>query len=216
MRILLIHQNFPGQFRQLTPFLQARGHELVAICSHQRPLPEGHRLKVLRYSEPMPKGSPLWHECLERSKCVAHLCRQLQSEGWSPDRILVHSGWGESLGLREVWPTANQIVWPELWLRPEHMGHGVDPGITADHFEMKLDQLGRNALTRAALSSANAWVVPTRHQANSFPAEFHGDRMHVIHEGDHIFGGAWTHQHLCEMLWLQRCDTEQELKPTFG
>ena len=36
---------------------------------------------------------------------------------------------------------------------------------------------------RAALSQADAWVVPTQHQAASFPTEFHGSRMHVIHEG---------------------------------
>ena len=183
MRILLIHQNFPGQFRQLTPYLQQRGHQLVAICSHGRPLPEGSDLRVLRYQEPQPQGSPLWQETLERAKAVARLCRQLESEGWRPDRIAAHSGWGETLGLREVWPDAPQILWPELWLRPEHMGYGVDPLITTEPFEMQLDQLGRNALTRAALSMADAWVLPTRHQANSFPAEFQGKRMHVIHEG---------------------------------
>ena len=183
MRILLIHQNFPGQFRQLTPHLRARGHELVAICSHGRALPEGPGLRVLRYAEPEPKGSPLWHEALERAKAVARLCRQLDAEGWRPDRIAVHSGWGESLGLQEVWPEVPQILWPELWLKPEHMGHGVDPLVSAAPFEMQLEQLGRNSLTRAALSMASAWVLPTRHQANSFPPEFQGDRMQVIHEG---------------------------------
>ncbi len=183
MRLLLIHQNFPGQFRQLTPHLRQRGHELVAICSHERPLPEGPGLRVLRYQEPVPKGSPLWQEALERAKAVARLCRQLEAEGWRPDRIAAHSGWGESLGLREVWPDVPQILWPELWLRPEHMGHGMDPLITAPPFEMQLEQLGRNALTRAALSGADAWVLPTRHQADSFPAEFQGSRLHVIHEG---------------------------------
>ena len=34
MKILLLHQNFPGRFRQLLPFLLERDHELVAICSH--------------------------------------------------------------------------------------------------------------------------------------------------------------------------------------
>ena len=32
MKLLLLHQNFPGQFRQLTPYLIERGHQLVAIC----------------------------------------------------------------------------------------------------------------------------------------------------------------------------------------
>ena len=183
MRILLIHQNFPGQFRQLTPHLRQRGHDLVAICSHDRPLPEGPGLRVLRYAEPQPQGSPLWHEALERAKTVARLCMQLEAEGWRPDRIAAHCGWGETLGLRDVWPDVPQIVWPELWLRPEHMGWGVDPLIQGSSFELQLEQLGRNALTRAALGMADAWVLPTQHQANSLPVEFQDSRLHVIHEG---------------------------------
>ena len=32
--------------------LLSRGHELICICSHQRPLPEQSYLRVLRYQEP--------------------------------------------------------------------------------------------------------------------------------------------------------------------
>ena len=31
MRILFIHQNFPGQFKHLAPALAARGHEVIAL-----------------------------------------------------------------------------------------------------------------------------------------------------------------------------------------
>ena len=31
MRILLIHQNFPGQYKHLRPALAARGDEVVAL-----------------------------------------------------------------------------------------------------------------------------------------------------------------------------------------
>ena len=50
MRILLIHQNYPGQFRQLIPFLQKDGHELRAICAHERPLPSD--VQIQRYEAP--------------------------------------------------------------------------------------------------------------------------------------------------------------------
>ena len=187
MRILLIHQNFPGQFRQFTPHLLARGHELVAICSHQRPVFEG--VRVIRYKEPaepvgdLPAGTRLWHEALIRSAVVAQLCSGLASEGWKPDRILAHCGWGETLGLCEVWPDVPQILWPELWLRPEHGGYGVDPTKPVVGLEQHLEHIGRNALTARALDHALAWVLPTRHQANSFPDKYQDHRLNVIHEG---------------------------------
>ena len=187
MRLLLVHQNFPGQFRQLAPLLQARGHELVAVGSHQRPLPFDCRM--LRYgepakpSEPLPFGSGLWHEALQRAEAVAGLCQGLENQGWRPDRILGHCGWGETLGLHALWPSIPQILWPEIWVRPEHGGYGADPQKPAPGLPHELEQLGRNAITRSALAYARAWVLPTRHQANSFPAEYQDHRLHVIHEG---------------------------------
>ena len=103
MRLLLVHQNFPGQFRQLAPYLQQQGHEVVAICSHERQT--GINCRILRYSEP-PKpanlsfGTALCDEAFQRARQVALLCEQLKQEGWRPDCICAHTGWGETLGLR--------------------------------------------------------------------------------------------------------------------
>ena len=186
MRLLLVHQNFPGQFRQLAPHLERRGHELVAICSHKRPV--ALKGRVLRYDEPkkladVPLGTQLWHDGLQRSAVVAKLAKNLSDEGWKPDQILGHSGWGETLGLAAVWPDVPQILWPELWIRPEHGGYGIDPLKPLVTLDSYIEQLGRNAMTRSALADATAWVMPTEHQANSLPSEFRNQRLHVIHEG---------------------------------
>ena len=185
MRLLLIHQNFPGQFRQLAPHLEQRGHELIAIASHQRPIALKVVLSGMRSpSLPgVPLGTQIWHEGLERAARVARIAEKLERNGWRPDLILAHSGWGETLGLHEVWPTVSQILWPELWVRPEHGGYGVDPMKPSPGLDSRLEQLGRNALTRTALASASSWVLPTHHQAASLPTEFRDQRLHVIHEG---------------------------------
>ena len=131
----------------------------------------------------VPLGTQLWHDGQQRSSAVAGLAQSLATEGWKPDRILGHSGWGETLGLSAIWPDVPQILWPELWIRPEHGGYGVDPLKPVVTLESQLEQLGRNAMTRAALADATAWVMPTEHQANSLPREFRDQRLHVIHEG---------------------------------
>ena len=47
MKLLLVHQNFPGQFRDLGPALCDRGHDVKAIGSSQRHTDS--RIEVLRY-----------------------------------------------------------------------------------------------------------------------------------------------------------------------
>lgn len=187
MKLLLLHQNFPGQFRQLAPYLLAQGHEITAICSHDRPVMSG--VQVLRYPKPpqppvpMSLSQQLWFEALARADAVAHRCEQLRQQGWIPDRILAHSGWGEPLGLPEVFPAVPLILWPELWVRPEHGGYGSDPLLPPAGLQQRLEQLGRNAITRLALDRASAWVLPTHHQAQSLPPEFQSAGLQVIHEG---------------------------------
>ena len=184
VRLLLIHQNFPGQFRQLAPHLEQRGHELVAIASHQRPIAlRGH---VLRYEEPealsgAPLGTQIWHEGLERASRVARLAEKLQNDGWCPDLILAHSGWGETLGLQEVWPNVPQILWPELWVRPEHGGYGVDPMKPSPGLASRLGSLGALLLVPPCPLPLVGFCR-LHHQAD-LPSEFRDHRLHVIHEG---------------------------------
>lgn len=188
VRILLIHQNFPGQFRQLVPRLLNEGHELRAICSHQRPVPDG--CLVARYCEPDPAvtqqqvpGLMVWAEALSRAPKVHGIAQAWKEQGWSPDLILGHSGWGETLLLEALWPDVPQVIWPELWVDALHAGILPPPQGAGPTPQQRLEHLARNQLTRAALERATAWVLPTRHQAQSLPIEFRTDQLHVIHEG---------------------------------
>ena len=77
MKILLLHQNFPGQFRQLTPYLLNQGHQLVAICSHQR----DYNLKgvrILRYlSHLRSLYTPGWLTCSLFIALASILCTRV-------------------------------------------------------------------------------------------------------------------------------------------
>ena len=191
MRILLIHQNYPGQFRQLIPLLLKDGHELRAICAHERPLPDD--VPVQRYKGPdisglanasiAAPGLDYWADGLARAPQVAQCAEQWRREGWTPDLILGHSGWGETLLLNQVWPQSPCVIWPELWVKPQHAGIELPPEGPGPTLQQLADHSARNYLTRAALASATAWVMPTRYQAESLPAEFRDMRLHVIHEG---------------------------------
>ena len=185
MKILIIHQNFPGQFRQLVPYLLSKGHELTAIYSHERDVGKG--INAWRYKAPndppvpMSLGQHIWYQGIPRAEAIAHICTQLKSRNWIPDRIIGHSGWGETLGISEVFPSVPQIIWPELWMRPEHGGYGLDPLLPPPSIKQTIEQLGRNSMTQLALESASAWILPTQHQADSLPERYKNANLHVIH-----------------------------------
>ena len=182
MKLLLVHQNFPGQFRDLGPALCNRGHELKAIGSSQRLTDP--RIEVLRYEHNLSERSGMHPHSLEvdewihRSEQVANLAMGLKQRGWAPDVMLVHPGWGEALLLRQVFPSTPLVIWPELWLRPEHLG--IDPaGITVG--QMQYLRI-KDWLIDGAMADSSLAVLPTRYQASTFPQRWQ-HKIVVVHEG---------------------------------
>lgn len=184
MRILCVHQNFPGQFRDLAPALIARGHELRAIAGHEKPLPK--ELTVLRYEPEQPDRQGIHQlsgeidDWIRRGTTVADLAEQWRQQGWAPDAILAHPGWGEALFLREVFPSSPLLIWPELWLRDEHMG--VPRGQGRVDLNQRCYLRVKNWLLDGALASSSLALIPTRYQAECFPKQWQ-HKLRVLHEG---------------------------------
>ncbi|WP_341879736.1 glycosyltransferase [Synechococcus sp. UW140] len=186
MQWLFIHQNSPGQFRGLIPSLLQRGHAVAAIGAHPQLKPtQGLKYFNYRWSESEPAGrlvDPDLERNLRRAFRVADLARQLRDEGLQPDAVVFHSGWGEGLYLRDIWPKAALIAYPELYGSPQLMGHGFDPdlGLLSEGMQQALRR--QNFMALAAIADSDAVVVPTLFQRDTFPPHLRG-RFHVIHEG---------------------------------
>jgi glycosyltransferase involved in cell wall biosynthesis len=186
MRLLLVHQNFPGQYRDLVPALLQRGHQLVAIGSKPlKDVPQG--LHYLHYEgqhddREQRLVDPDLERSLRRAARVSDRALQLRDAGFKPDAILFHSGWGEGLYLRELFPEAVLIAYPELYAQPLLMGHGFDPDLGAISEGMRQALKRQNFMALAAIADSDAAVVPTLFQRDTFPAHLRG-RFQVIHEG---------------------------------
>lgn len=187
MKILLVHQNFPGQFLNLAPALAARGHEVTALTDegNQRPSP----VRTLRYKAP-PKEITVSHppgrvyaEMSARGLSVARAARVMRDRhGYVPDLILGHSGWGETLFLKEVWPRARLCIYAELLYRSRGHDVGFDTEFAGDPEEARLGTVPRSAHLVQAIVQADAALSPTRYQATSFPPELRS-KITVIHDG---------------------------------
>jgi glycosyltransferase involved in cell wall biosynthesis len=182
MRLLLAHQNFPGQFRDLSGALCDRGHELKAIGNSNRP--HDPRIEVLRYEVDKPERSGIHgltgelDEWIRRAERVAEQAMQLRQRGWAPDLILAHPGWGETLLLRQVFPSSPMVVWPELWLQPEHLGLHASALTVQQMQYLRV----KNWLVDGAMSDAALAILPTDYQAQTFPERWRC-KIAVVHEG---------------------------------
>ena len=185
MNLLFIHQNFPGQYRQLAPVLRDLGHNVLGMGAKPRQELQDPLRIHYGWEDPQPAGTPD-HDTLDpqlsRAAYVANRCQQLRDEGFRPDAVFFHSGWGEGLYLRDIWPEAVLLCYPELYGSPELLGYGFDPelGPVPDSTRRVLRRHNLTAL--AAIADSDAVIVPTLFQRDTFPPHLRG-RLHVIHEG---------------------------------
>jgi len=188
VKVLFIHQNFPGQFLHLAPELAKRGHQCLALTNAKNN--RASAIPVLRYKHDTPEVDPAatrlgrnYTLMSDRGVSVARAARQLRDErGYTPDVIFGHSGWGETLFLKEVWPTAKLIVYAEFYYKGVGADVGFDPEFSTAGFDQVMIAQGRTAHLGQALLHADAGVSPTEWQASTYPAPLRR-MISVIHDG---------------------------------
>lgn len=185
MNILFIHQNFPAQFAGLLEFLtRMEGVGLAAIGAREWKHP---RVQYCHYVAPpaVPEFDIINGEAnhrLQRASAVAAQARLLRLEGFNPDIIIVHSGWSESLFLRDLFPKAKIICFCEYHYLREGGDLSFDPEFPLCSMDVLHGLRVRNALELAAIDDADACISPTLWQRSTYPVYLR-DRIEVIHEG---------------------------------
>lgn len=174
MKLLFVHQNFPGQFLHLAPEMQRRGHDVRALTDAANK--HSFNVPVLRYSHAAPevdaKATRLGRNFTtmsDRGVSVARFCQRLRAEGYFPDVIYGHSGWGETLFLKEVWPEAKLLVFAEFYYRGHGADTGFDPEFQVAGFDQVMIAQSRAAYMAQALVHADKGVSPTEWQASTHP-----------------------------------------------
>ncbi len=186
MKILFVHQNFPGQFLHLAPALARRGHQVLALTDEKNARPSP--VNTVRYKAPRPVQTDgvlgrTYSDFAERGLMAARGARALRDRhGFTPDVIIGHTGWGETLFLREIWANARLLVYAELMYRTRGHDVGFDPETHPDSDEGRFLTISRSAHLIQGIVQADAAIAPTRYQADSFPPELRR-KITVIHDG---------------------------------
>ncbi len=216
MKLLLVHQNFPGQYRHLAEWFGADPKVQVVALGEQvnianRPAIPGVQQVAYSLAREATKGVHPYLRNIEaavlRGQAVARTAITLRDKGFVPDVICVHPAWGEALYLRDVFSGSRILAFFEFY----YQGHGADIGFDPE-FPALLDDRLRirtwNMVQQSSFFSVDWGVSPTRWQASVYPAEFQ-KRLSVIHDGidtQAIYPRADAEFHLRDGRLLTRSD----------
>jgi glycosyltransferase involved in cell wall biosynthesis len=189
VRILISHPNYPAQFRRQAPSLVALGHEVVFLHANAEwHAPDTGGVRLLRYEPHRSVGGAAIHPYLRRFEAAVlqgqaayRACEQLRHQGWRPDLIINHVGFGNGLYLSDAFAGVPRIGLFEWYYNA--YGSDVDflrHGVVEPDRQLRLR--GWNAQLLLELAACDRAVCPTHWQRQQFPPRWR-DHLQVIHEG---------------------------------
>src|SRR3984885_16014161 len=186
MNYLFIHQNFPGQYRHIVAHLASNPANRVYFLTQPNENAMPDVFKII-----YPKDQRGFINChayaveLDRAintgAMAAEACRGLRDQGFLPDLIVGHSGWGETLFIKDVFPDAPLLANFEFFYHSRGVDADFDPefiSIFNDPSRLRARK-GTNLLAFHACDWGHS---ATRWQRSLYPAEMQS-RISVLHEG---------------------------------
>ncbi len=186
MKILFVHQNFPGQFKHICRVLAAQGRHQVVFLTKPN---DNHipGIQKIVYTPARGVTPNIHHYIGEYENGILHgqaVIREaikLRQSGFIPDVMIGHNGWGETLFLKDVFPNAPLLSYFEFFYNSREADVGFDP-----EFETSFDDLFRvrakNSINLLGMDAADWGLSPTAWQRSRYPDYFR-PRISVIHEG---------------------------------
>src|SRR5512132_2223879 len=163
-----------------------RGDEVVALSIEAQKPPPG--VRVFRYRPRRGSSTDIhaWVADVEtkviRGEAAARAALELRDNGFAPDVICAHPGWGEALFLKDVFPKTRMLSFVEFYYRAEGTDFGFDPEFAEDDVAARCRLRMKNANSLLNLDATDWCVTPTEWQRSKVPASWR-DRLTVIHDG---------------------------------
>ncbi|GAB6043024.1 glycosyltransferase family 4 protein [Endothiovibrio diazotrophicus] len=192
MDVLFVHPSFPGQFRRLAGRLAGEaGFRVQAIGDQHWMRDEARECPgVIGYPspDPVPDAAGAPHPfvrsldgAVRRGMRVVERLLPLKRDGFEPDLIVAHPGWGDAFYLKDLFPSASVIGLFEFYYQPRGADAGFDP-----EFPIRVNDLFRirtlNVTQQLALEACDQRLSPTEWQRSRFPAAYR-PTIEVIHDG---------------------------------
>ncbi len=186
MKVLFVHQNFPGQYLHVARHLGAmEGNDVAFITQRSDADLPGVRKLVYKPAREVTHGV---HHYLRETEAgvlnaqnVARLAMSLSESGFVPDVMLAHNGWGEPWYLKDVYPDVPLVGYFEFFYRRHGADVGFEPGLPLI-FDAGPRIRTKNVGNLLALNTVDYGQTPTKWQKSLYPKEYQ-HKIHIVHEG---------------------------------
>ncbi len=185
-KVLFVHNNFPAQFGFLAEMMRREELCCASISSDEASGITG----VISAPWKMQRGTTngILQDAVRaeadmlRGRAAAESALLLKKSGFTPDVIIGHPGWGETLFLKEIYPRAKQVLYGEYYYRTTNSDFGFDKEFGTVGIEDRLKVIAKNATLAVAYNEADRIVCPTRYQQSLMPRPLQAMSA-CIHEG---------------------------------
>lgn len=187
MKVLFLHRNFPAQFRHLASALSQDPDSQVVFATNQKvgKMAGVHKVIYGPSRQPFEKTHyyvrSLEASVLEGQGAYRRLLQMKEKQGFYPDIIYAHAGWGPGLFMKDLFPKAQYLGFFEWFYRAYGSDVDFDPANPPTE-EIRAKLRIRNASLLIDLSSCDRGLCPTQWQLQQFPPEFHS-KLSVCHDG---------------------------------
>ena len=186
MQILFLHPNFPAQFRHLATVLAKDSNNQVVFGTAR---PQGSLRGVYKaiYPEPQPAHPQTHHyvrpleTAVRQGQAVYRMAQKLKEQGFYPNIVYAHSGWGPGLFIKDIFPKAYYCCYFEWFYHARGSDADFDPSDPLDADSEARIRV-KNAPILLDLTSCDRGLTPTAWQRQQFPSEFHR-KLTVCHDG---------------------------------
>jgi len=189
MRILFVHNNFPGQYRRITKYISDRpklGVEMFAatLSSNTQPNDCKQTIRFKPHREVKEGTHPAListERALLNGQALYGSLMQSRKTGFSPDVIMSHSGWGSAMFLRDLFPDAKFLTYYEWYYHAVNsdgaflMDEPYDPN---NQLRIRM----KNTPILQDMVAMDHGQCPTHFQHSQLPTAFQ-DNISVLHDG---------------------------------
>ena len=185
MRVLFAHRFLPGQYRHLAAALVEAGDQVAFVHAVEGEAPAG--VRCVR-AEPTRAASAETHHYVQAfenqvllGQAVYRACATLAAEGFRPDVVCAHAGFGPGLYLPDAFARAPVVGYFEWFYRARGADADfLDPEAVTPDEALRIRT--RNAGILSELAQCARAIAPTRFQRDQFPEPLRA-KLEVLHDG---------------------------------